>query len=434
MINYIAKAKNHLWLPYTQMKNPPIQLEVASAKGSKIFLKDGRVLIDAIASWWSMAHGYNHPHIVKEIIKQAKILPHIMIGGFASDQTYKLAYRLAQIAPGNLNKVFFSDSGSTAIEVAMKIAWQFFINKKQNQKIKFISFSNGYHGDTSGCMSLSDLGSGMHQKFSKILLNNFNLSLPKTQNDLNKFESFILQNKKDIAAIFIEPMVQCAGGMKFIDQNILLAIYQITKKHDLLFIADECATGFYRSGKMFACNHVNIVPDIMAVGKALTGGAMGLAATIVTDEVYDAFLSDAFDHALMHGPTFMGNPLAASAANASLDLFAQNDYQEKVAKIAKTLNSELNKCKNLKNVKDVRVIGAIGVIELENISQNEIVNLRTIFPKQGVFLRPFSNVVYTMPSLNITQKDLKTITATIFDVLGSSSKQKPGSSLQHYDC
>ncbi len=399
------------------MKNPPIQLEVESAKGSKIFLKDGRVLIDGIASWWSMAHGYNHPHIVREIIKQAKILPHIMIGGFANDQTYKLAFRLSQIAPGNLNKVFFSDSGSTAIEVAMKIAWQFFINKKQNQKTKFISFSNGYHGDTSGCMSLSDLGSGMHQKFSKILLNNFNLSLPQTQNDLNKFESFILQNKKDIAAIFIEPLVQCAGGMKFIDQDILLAIYQITKKHDLLFIADECATGFYRTGKIFACNYINIVPDMMVVGKALTGGATGLAATIATDEIYDAFLSDSFDYALMHGPTFMGNPLAASAANASLDLFAQNDYQEKVTEIAKTLNSELNKCKNLKNVKDVRVIGAIGVLELENISQKEIVNLRTIFPNKGVFLRPFSNVIYVMPALNILSKDLKKITAAILEIL-----------------
>ncbi len=422
-MDHILKGKNHLWLPYTQMKNPPIPLEVKTAKGSKIFLKDGRILIDAIASWWSMAHGYNHHHIVKEIIKQAKILPHIMLGGFANDQTYKLAYRLAELTPGNLNKVFFSDSGSTAVEVAIKIVWQFFINKKQNQKTKFISFSNSYHGDTSGCMSLSDLGAGMHQKFSKILLNNFNLALPKTQNDLNQFESFIIKNKPILAAIIIEPLVQCAGGMKFIDQDILLAIYQIVKKHDLLFIADECATGFYRTGKIFACNQINIIPDIMVIGKALTGGAVGLAATITTDEVYDAFLSDSADSALMHGPTFMGNPLAASAANASLDLFAQNNYQQKVANIAKILTVELEKCRNLKNVKDVRVIGAIGVVELKNISQKEITDLRVIFPKKGVFIRPFENVIYTMPALNILKKDLKKITAAIFDVLKNSSLQ-----------
>lgn len=417
MTDYIKLAKNHLWLPYTQMKYPPIQLEVKTAKGSKIYLKDGRVLIDGIASWWSMAHGYNHPHIVKEITRQAKILPHIMIGGFANDQTYKLAYRLAKIMPGDLNKVFFSDSGSTAVEVAMKIAWQFFINKNQVRKTKFVVFSDAYHGDTTGCMSLSDLGSGMHQKFSKILLNNFHLNLPKSQNDLNIFEAFVVKNKEDIAALFIEPMVQCAGGMKFVDRDILLAIYKIVKKHNILFIADECATGFYRTGKIFACNHAGIIPDIMVIGKALTGGALGLAATIATDEIFDAFLSEKKDAALMHGPTFMGNPLACSAANASLDLFEKSDYAKKVIKISKILSLELEKCRNLKNVKDARIIGAIGVVELENIGPKTISDLRATFPKKGVFLRPFENVIYIMPALNISSQELKQLVWAIVDVL-----------------
>ena len=411
----IKLGSKHIWLPYTQMQNHLPQLEVESAKGSEIFLKDGRVLLDGISSWWSVSHGYNHPHLIKEITKQAKILPHIMLAGFANDQTYKLAHRLCKFS--NMDRVFFSDSGSTAIEVAMKIAWQFHLNCKNKNKIKFISFKNSYHGDTTGAMSLADLSSGMHKKFQNILLENFNLNLPKNQNDLNKFEEFIIKNKKTLAGIFIEPLVQCAGGMRFHSPEILEAIYKIVKKHKILFIADECAVGFYRTGKKFAFNYAKIKPDILILGKALTGGTMTLAATLVSDEIFETFLSDSINSALMHGPTFMGNALASSSANASLDLFEKENYEISVLKQEKFLAKELEKCRNFKSVKDVRVLGNIGVVET-SLSFEDMMKLRKNFIKSGVFLRPFAGCIYLMPALNIKETQLKKITQAIFDQLG----------------
>ena len=405
-MNNIELGKNHIWLPYTQMQNHLPQLEVASAKGSKIFLKDGRILIDGISSWWSAAHGYNHPHLTKEIIKQAKILPHIMLAGLANDQTYKLAHRLCKFS--KMDRVFFSDSGSTAIEVAMKMAWQFHLNSGHKEKIKFISFKNSYHGDTTGAMSLADLNSGMHQKFKNILMENFSLDLPQNQNDLNEFENFIIKNKKILAGIFIEPLIQCAGGMKFHEPKILKEIFNIAKKHEIIFIADECAVGFYRTGKKFAFNHANIIPDILILGKALTGGTMTLAATLTCEKIFKKFLGNSLDLALMHGPTFMGNALACAAANASLDLFESENYEEKVLKIEKILKKELKKCCNSKNVKDVRVLGAVGVIEAE-MSWEETINLRKKFTSAGVFLRPFAGCIYVMPALNIKTSELMKI-------------------------
>ncbi len=410
----INQGAKHIWLPYTQMQNHLPQLEVVSAKGSKIFLQDGRTLIDGIASWWSAAHGYNHPHLTKAIAKQAKILPHIMLAGFANDQTYKLAWRLAKLT--KLDRVFFSDSGSTAIEVAMKICWQYYINLQQPQKTKFVSFKNSYHGDTTGAMSLGDLSHGMHEKFSKILINNFSLNLPQNKNDLDQFEDFVKKNQHKIAGVFVEPLVQCAGGMKFHKAEILRKIFLITKKYNLLFIADECATGFYRTGKIFACDHAKITPDIMVLGKALTGGCLTLAATIVSEKIFASFLGDSPENALMHGPTFMGNPLAAAAANASLDLFEKNDYEKKVTKIETFLIKNLKKYRNHKNVKDVRVIGALGVIETD-LEWKDMMNLRKKFIEQGVFLRPFAGVIYVMPSLNISSKELRIIIDAIEEAL-----------------
>lgn len=410
----IKQGEKHIWLPYTQMQNHLPQLDIASAKGSKIFLQDGRILIDGVASWWSVAHGYNHPRLVKAITKQAKILPHIMLAGFANDETYKLAWRLAQAT--KLERVFFSDSGSTAIEVAIKICWQYYINLQQPKKTKFISFKNSYHGDTTGAMSLADLSDGMHKKFAQILLQNFSLDFPQNQNDLDKFEDFVKKNQHEIAGVFIEPMVQCAGGMKFHTAEILQRIYNIAKKYNLLFIADECAVGFYRTGKKFACDHAKITPDIMVLGKALTGGCMTLAATIVSKEIFAAFLGESLDKALMHGPTFMGNPLAAACANASLDLFEQNDYVKKVAKIENILGKNLKKYRNCKNVKDVRIIGALGVIETD-LQREDMIELRKKFIAEGVFLRPFGGVIYVMPSLNITAKELKIIDEAIQKIL-----------------
>ncbi len=407
-------GSDNIWLPYTQMQNHLPQLEVLRTKDCKIFLKDGRVLIDGISSWWSVAHGYNHPHLVKEITKQVKILPHIMMAGFAADQTYKLANRLCNFA--KMDRVFFSDSGSTAVEVAMKMCWQFHINKGEKTRTKFISFKNSYHGDTTGAMSLADLNSGMHQKFANLLLQNFSLDLPQNTQDLIEFENFIVAHKSQLAGIFVEPMVQCAGGMVFGDAQILRQIFLIAKKHQILFVADECAVGFYRLGKKFGCDFAEISPDILTLGKALTGGFVGLAATLTTNEIFETFLSDSLDNALMHGPTFMGNPLACSAANASLDLFEKYDYAKKVAKIEKFLLRELNKCRSKKNVKGVRVIGAIGVVEIVG-DFSKMLELRQKFIAAGVFLRPFANCVYVMPALNIKKSDLQKITDAINAIL-----------------
>ena len=396
------------------MKNHLPQLPVKTAKGSKIFLEDGRVLIDGIASWWSVAHGYNHPHLIKEITKQAKILSHITLAGFANEQTYKLANRLAKLS--GMDRVFFADSGSVAIEVSMKIAWQFHINRAEKQKTKFISFKNSYHGDTVGAMSLADLSSGMHQKFQKILPENFCLDLPQNEDELNYFEDFVQKNKNILAGIFIEPLVQCAGGMKFHSSKILSEIFNIAKKHKILFIVDECAVGFWRVGKKFAFNHSEIKPDILIIGKALTGGMVSLAATLVRDEIFKEFLGDSLDLALMHGPTFMGNPLACSAANASLDLFESENYEEKILADEAFLKKELQKCASLKKVKDVRVIGLIGVVETE-LGWSEMMNLRKNFIEEGVFLRPFAGCVYLMPPLNIKKSELKKITDSIFRLL-----------------
>jgi len=413
-VNHINLGSKHIWLPYAQMQNHLPQLEVASAKGSKIFLKDGRVLIDGISSWWSVAHGYNHPHIIKELVKQAKLLPHIMLAGLANDQTYKLAHRLCKFT--KMDKVFFSDSGSVAVEVAMKISWQYYINLAQKEKTKFISFKNSYHGDTTGAMSLADLNCGMHEKFKNILLENFSLDLPQNQNDLEKFEKFVAEYKNILAGIFIEPLVQCAGGMRFSSPEILKAIFDIAKKYEILFIVDECAVGFYRLGKKFAYDHAKITPDILILGKALTGGTISLAATLVNDKIFKSFLGDSLDLALMHGPTFMGNALACAAANASLDLFEKIDYEKKVSAIEKFLKKELKKCLNLKGVKNVRVLGAIGVIEIDGDWQ-KMLKLRQEFVKYGIFLRPFSNCVYVMPSLNIKKIDLEILLTNIQKVI-----------------
>ena len=410
----IKLGANHIWLPYTQMLNHLPQLEVLKTKGSKIYLKNGKILIDGISSWWAVSHGYNHPHIIKNLIKQAKILPHIMLAGFANDTTYELSHRLAKFC--EMDKVFFSDSGSTAIEVAMKMAWQYHFNCGNIERKKFVSFKNSYHGDTTGAMSLADLQSGMHQKFSNLLLENYCLDLPKNLADFEFFENFLVEKKIEIAGIFIEPIVQCAGGMKFHSPQILEKIFELAKKYDILTIIDECATGFYRTGKKFAFKHTKYHPDILTVGKALTGGFMGLSATLTSNKIFEKFLDNSLDKALMHGPTFMGNALACSCANASLDLFEKENYQEKVAKIEKILQNNLKKFKKFKKVKEVRAVGAVGVIEIET-NWEEIKLLRQKFIEKGIFLRPFSNVIYIMPPLTISSKDLLTIFKAIYEIL-----------------
>ncbi len=413
-MNYFELGKKHIWLPYTPMLNHLPQLEAIKTKGTKIYLKNGQKLIDGISSWWAVSHGYNHPYIDKKIRQQLKQIPHLMLAGFANESTYKLAYRLANFC--EMDKVFFSDSGSTAVEVAMKISWQYYLNSGNNLKKKFVSFKNSYHGDTTGAMSLADLQSGMHKKFSGYLIENFCHKLPANENDFVKFENFIAKNHSQIAGIFIEPLVQCAGGMKFHNVKTLDKIFEIAKKYNIITIVDECATGFYRTGKKFAFMHSKYKPDILLVGKALTAGYMGLSSTLITDEIFTKFYSDDLNQALMHGPTFMGNALACACANASLDLFEQIDYERKVKIIEKFFCKNLPKFKKYKKVLEVRFIGAIAVIEIDT-NWEEIKKMRLSFIEKNVFLRPFGNVIYVMPSLSISIAELRNIFSAIEKIL-----------------
>ena len=404
---------NNVWLPYTQMKHAALPPLVTKTKNCKIILNDGTKLIDGIASWWSVCHGYNHPYIIKKTQKQLKKMPHIMFAGLANKPAYSLANKLSNFvnrADKNkkLTKVFFSDSGSTAVEVAIKMAIQYFFNQNEKTtKNKILSFTNGYHGDTVGGMSLCDPSSGMHKKFAKILPKQFIQNIPNNQEGLALFEYFINKNHQNIAALIIEPLLQCAGGMKFHDPNILEKITQIAQKNNILVIFDECATGFYRLGKKFAFYYTNITPDILLVGKALTGGIMTLAATITNQEIYDKFLDDSIDKALMHGPTFMGNPLACAAANASLDLFIKHDYSQKAQKIEQIFTEELAEFKQHQLIKDIRIKGAVATLQLHDVNWDFIFLLRKKLLAQKIWLRPFADVIYFMPPLTISKKEIK---------------------------
>ncbi|MFZ8864942.1 MAG: adenosylmethionine--8-amino-7-oxononanoate transaminase [Rickettsiales bacterium] len=414
----------HIWLPYTQMKQADLPFMVKKTKASHIILEDGTKLLDGIASWWSVAHGYNHPHIQKALKKQLKSLSHIMFAGLANKPAYELAKRLIKFVQNDnakkslhLNRVFYSDSGSTAVEVALKIALQYFINNGQEHKTKIIAFYNSYHGDTLGGMSLSDTKNGMHAKFSKLLPKQLITKIPENQRELDDFVKFITKNHAKTAALIIEPLIQCAGGMKFHKPEILTEIVKICQQNNILTIFDECAVGFYRTGKKFAFHHTNITPDILLVGKALTGGFLTLAATITTEKIYKAFLADSLDKALMHGPTFMGNALACSAANASLDLFEQNNYQQKVANIANIFSQELAILHSHPNVKAIRICGALAAIEFKEITWAEILTLRAKLVKAKIWLRPFANILYFMPALTIKPQELRKLIKTTIKIL-----------------
>ncbi len=434
---------NHTWLPYTQHNIAPMPLPVVDAYGCVLKLADGRELIDGISSWWTVCHGYKHPHLVKAVQEQASKLAHVMFAGLAHEQPYILAERLAKLT--GLERVFFSDSGSTAVEVALKMATQYWkIQNKNTRKQRFVHFTNSYHGDTMGAMSVSD-NDGMHSPFVGFTPMQFMVDIPSDEIAFNEFDALLAAEKNQIAAVILEPLVQGAGGMKFHSPDVLAEIYRITKKHDLLFIADEIATGFGRTGYMFACAEAGIVPDIMCIGKALTGGMMTLAATCASAEVFATFN----DHAFMHGPTYMGNALACAAANASLDLFEQEPRLEQVAKIENIMQKELAKCRALPIVKDVRVKGAFGVVQLDlkachsraggnpgsqtqeldpslrwdgkSDDNSFILSLRQKFIAENVWLRPFGDVVYIAPPFVIEEKDLKVLTDKIYKIL---SKQK----------
>ena len=406
----------HIWLPYTQMKTTPAPLAAAATQGSRITLADGRELIDGVASWWTALHGYNHPHIVEAIERQARIMPHVMLGGLLHEQAATLAARLAAILPGGLTRVFFSDSGSVAVEVAMKMAVQYWLNQNIRGRTKFLAFKGGYHGDTMATMAVCDPEEGMHTMFAGILPEHHVIDLPRDEESIAAFDQFLERQAGELAAILVEPLVQGAGGMVFHDEHTLRRLRAAADKYDLLLIFDEIFTGFGRTGAMFACEAAGVAPDIMTLGKGLSGGTLPLAATVATQKVFDAFWSDDPLHALMHGPTYMGNALACAAANASLDLFERENRLLQAADIGKFLGEHLGQCLGLPHVVDVRSRGAVGVVELDRVEN--LNDLKRRFVEEGVWVRPFRNIVYLTPALTISEEELEKLTSAIVKVLG----------------
>ena len=402
-------------MPYCQMKTAGMPVPVVATKGVELVLADGRRLIDAMASWWCACHGYNHPHIVAAMSEQLDQMPHVMMGGIQHEPAMRLATRLAKILPGNLNRVFFSDSGSVAVEVAMKMAIQYHRQTGSAGRTRFVAFQNAYHGDTTGAMSLCDPHRSMHASFDGGLLSQIHLPLPVDEASRSDLHACLSKHADSIAGVFIEPLLQGAGGMRFHSPSVLTFLRQVCDRHSVLLIVDELATGFGRTGTMFAVEQANVTPDIICLGKSMTGGAVGMAATVATERVFDAFWSDDVGDALMHGPTFMGNPLACAAANASLDLFESEPRMDDVHRIETQLIHELSPAADIPGVVDVRCLGATGVIQVDEL--HDLDRLRSAFVDRGVWIRPFGDVIYTTPAYTITPDQLSTVKTTMLDVV-----------------
>lgn len=402
---------DHLWLPYTQMQTAPAPLAVARTEGCKIHLADGRVLIDGIASWWTACHGYNHPHIRQAVARQIETLPHVMMAGLVHEPAARLAGRLAACLPGDLDHVFFSDSGSVAVEIALKMAVQFFLNRGDANRNRFVYFNGGYHGDTFAAMTVSDGRTGMHGRFGGLAGHHFLRDLPRHRADDEVLDTFLADHRNELAGIIVEPLVQGAGGMLFHAADVLRRLRRLADRHGIVLIFDEIFTGFRRTGPMFAMEEAGVVPDIVTLSKALTGGTLPLAATIARHWVYDGFLADDPQSALMHGPTFMGNALACAAAHASLDLFEREPRLKQVDAIGRQMAEELAPCHDAPGVKDVRVKGAIGVVELDSVEAAAA--LRDRFVADGVWIRPFGRIVYLTPAFTIAPDELSALTGAV---------------------
>lgn len=412
----------HVWLPYTQMKTAMRPLPVAATAGTRIRLADGRELVDGIASWWTACHGYNHPHIRRAVARQLEAMPHVMFGGLANEPAFTLARRLASLLPGDLDRVFFSDSGSVSVEVAMKMAIQYRLNRGERGRAKLLAFKGGYHGDTIATMAVCDPEEGMHSLFAGALPSHVIADLPVDEASTAAFEAALARHAHELTAILVEPLVQGAGGMLFHDAAVLRRLRDAADRFDLLLIFDEIFTGFGRTGTLFACEAASVVPDIVTLSKALTGGTMALAATVARRSVFDAFWSDDPAHALMHGPTYMANPLACAAANASLDLFETEPRLEQAAAISTALARGLEPCRGLPGVVDVRVKGAIGVVELDRI--DDMNDLKRRFVEAGVWVRPFRTIVYLTPALTIDAADLARLTDAVASVLTAWCRER----------
>jgi adenosylmethionine-8-amino-7-oxononanoate aminotransferase len=421
--DWLRVGLDHVWLPYTQMKTASPPLAVAATHGSRIVLADGRELIDGVASWWTACHGYNHPHIRAAVERQLAAMPHVMFGGLVHEQALTLAERLAALlAPADLGRVFFSESGSVAVEVALKMAVQYWRNRGAYDRVRIVSFTGGYHGDTTGAMAVSDPEGSMHAAFRGLLPQQITVELPTDDVSEKAFATLLAEHAHEIAAVVVEPLVQGAGGMRFHEPQVLRRLRALADRHDILLIFDEIFTGFGRTGSLFAFQAAGVVPDILTVGKALTGGTLPLAATLASQRVFKAFWSDDPMQALMHGPTFMANALACAAANASLDLFACEPRLDQVAKISAALARDLAPCRGLPGVKDVRVLGAIGVVEIDRI--DDLNALRQRFVKERVFVRPLDSVIYLTPAFTMAPDELAMLTSAINRVVAELARPR----------
>lgn len=410
--------KQALWYPYAQMRGLEIQNQVVSANGVRLHLQDKRQLIDAISSWWCVIHGYNHPKINKALQDQANDFAHVMLGGLTHEPAKRLAEKLVTITPNGLNHVFFADSGSVGMEVAMKMAVQYWKNIGVEGKHRFASLLRGYHGDTTGVMSLGDPEEGMHHLFQGFLTRQFFIKTPEgagngkgtirtpVEVSLAHLRQTLEQHHREIAAFVCEPLIQGAGGFNFYPPEFLTEARKICDEFNVLMIVDEVATGFGRTGTLFAVEQANIVPDIMVLAKGLSAGYLGLSATLTNDRVFDAFLGDGYEKAFMHGPTFMGNALACSVSLASIEVFQQENYLQKIRRIESILREELLSI-HANCLRETRVLGACGVLEFHDPEDHK--GIQEFSKNHGVWLRPFLNVAYTMPAYVMNEEDLRTI-------------------------
>lgn len=418
--------KENVWHPYTSMSEPLPSYLVESAQGVMINLASGEQLIDGMSSWWSVLHGYNHPTLNKALQDQASKMSHVMFGGLTHQSAITLCEKLINLTPAGLDKVFLSDSGSVSVEVAMKMALQYQHAIAEKKKItltktKLLTVKNGYHGDTFAAMSVCDPVTGMHQIFEQVLMQHYFAPAPSIKfgetwstDDITELSALFSQHHNEIAAFIIEPIVQGTGGMRFYHPEYLKACRLLCDEYDVLLIVDEIATGFGRTGKLFACEWAGISPDIMCLGKTLTGGYITLAATLCTTHIAQT-ISEGAAGCFMHGPTFMGNALACAVANASIDLLIANDWQSQVKAIENTLITHLKPLKNHARVKDTRVLGSIGAIECKQ-SVN-VAQIQKRFVELGVWIRPFGQLIYIIPPLIITTEQLVTLVNAMARVL-----------------